>query len=338
MTSVIAFFNNKGGVGKTTLVYHLAWMMADLGFSVLAVDLDPQANLTSVLLDEERVEQIWGDSKRRSIYDALAPLLEGEGAVAEPDLEVVQENLCLVPGDLALSSVEQELASQWARTLDREVRAFRVETAFASVIRQAAERSNAYVVLVDVGPNLGAINRSAMVASDWVVVPLAPDLYSLQGLRNLGPTLFRWRKEWEERKGKCPRPDLWLPQGGMQPAGYVVLQHSVRMDRAVGAYDRWMRQVPSEYRASVLRESPDNAPPVENDPECLGLVKHYHSLIPMAQEARKPVFALRSADGAIGAHQQAVQAAYQHFQKLALTILEHAEVQAPPTMPRPGLA
>jgi hypothetical protein len=243
----------------------------------------------------------------------------------------VQNNLRLVPGDLLLSGAEQELAAQWSRALDGELRAFRVETAFAEVIRLAAESSEARIVLVDVGPNLGAINRSAMVASDRIVVPLAPDLYSLQGLRNLGPTLVRWRAEWGDRKARSPRPNLWLPAGGMEPVGYVVLQHGVRMDRAVGAYDRWMRRVPTEYRTSVLQTDGSNAPLVENDPECLGLVKHYHSLIPMAQEARKPVFLLRSADGAIGAHQQAVHAAYQHFEALAKGILDRIEPEGAAT-------
>ena len=53
---VLTFFNNKGGVGKTSLVYHLAWMLNDLGHRVLACDLDPQANLTAAFLDEERLE------------------------------------------------------------------------------------------------------------------------------------------------------------------------------------------------------------------------------------------------------------------------------------------
>ena len=55
----VAFFNNKGGVGKTTLVYHLAWMLSQLGKRVLVVDLDPQANLTSMFLAEEELEHIW---------------------------------------------------------------------------------------------------------------------------------------------------------------------------------------------------------------------------------------------------------------------------------------
>ena len=55
---VITFFNNKGGVGKTTLVYHVAWMLADRGHRVVAADLDPQANLTAAFLDDEEIEQL----------------------------------------------------------------------------------------------------------------------------------------------------------------------------------------------------------------------------------------------------------------------------------------
>ncbi|MDO8630071.1 MAG: ParA family protein, partial [Phycisphaerales bacterium] len=57
----ITFFNNKGGVGKTSMVYHLAWMFRELGYRVIAVDLDPQSNLTSAFLDEETLEQLWPD-------------------------------------------------------------------------------------------------------------------------------------------------------------------------------------------------------------------------------------------------------------------------------------
>ena len=84
----IAFFNNKGGVGKTSLVYHLAWMYADLGLSVVAADLDPQANLTSMFLDDDRLEALWPDDEHtETLFGALQPLLEGTGDVAEPHVE-----------------------------------------------------------------------------------------------------------------------------------------------------------------------------------------------------------------------------------------------------------
>jgi hypothetical protein len=77
----------------------------------------------------------------------------------------------------------------------------------------------AELVLIDVGPNLGAINRAALIASDDVCVPLAPDLYSLQGLKNPGPALMGWRSTWADLTTKAPK-DRSLPAGSMSPAGY----------------------------------------------------------------------------------------------------------------------
>lgn len=324
---VLTFFNNKGGVGKTMLAYHVAWMLNELGISVVVLDLDPQANLTASFLDDDRVEELWADPKRQTVYGALAPLFEGEGGIGDPHVEEIASNLWLVPGDLLLSGTEQELSLAWPGSMEHQVRALRVTSAFSTIAQSAAEQAYADVVLVDVGPNLGAINRAAMVASDHVVIPIRPDLYSLQGLRNLGPTLDRWRQRWSEIMVRSPRTDLLLPPGQMRPRGYVVLQHGTRVDRVVGAYDRWLRRVPAEYRKSVLSEPAEDPPPPIEDQHCLGLIKHYFSLAPLGQEARKPVFLLRSADGAIGAHQYAVREAYGHFTELTLRLLDLVDLE-----------
>ncbi len=88
----------------------------------------------------------------------------------------------------------------------------------------------------------------------------------------------------------------------MQPIGYVVLLHAVRLDRPVRAYEKWIDRIPREYRECVLGQPPGDAPPVAEDAHCLALFRHYRSLMPMAQEARKPIFHLKPADGALGAH------------------------------------
>ena len=194
-------------------------------------------------------------------------------------------------------------------------------TAFYRAILIAAEQRQAELVLVDVGPNLGAINRAALIASEYVVIPLASDLYSLQGLRNVGPQLRLWREAWGELRGKSPDPDLSLPSGDMCPTGYVVMQHATRGERPVKAYLRWMDRIPGEYRRSVANEPRDASVHVENDPYCLAALKHYRSLMPLAMEARKPMFRLKPADGAIGAHAQAVRDCYTDFQALARQIL-----------------
>lgn len=326
----IAFFNNKGGVGKTSLVYHLAWMYADLGLQVVAADLDPQANLTSMFVDDERLEALWPDGSHvQTVFGALQPLLDGTGDIATPHVESIAENIGLLVGDLALSASEDELTSQWPDCLDRKPRAFRVLSAIWRIIEHAAQEREASVVLIDVGPNLGAINRAALITAEHVVIPLAPDLYSLQGLRNLGPTLRRWRAEWSERRERNPVADLSIPHGDMTPAGYVLMQHAVRLDRPVKAYDRWMARIPAIYRESVLDEIATAAPPIEGDTHCLAALKHYRSLMPLAQEARKPMFFLKPADGALGGHAKAVQDCYADFRNLARAVADRCGVQIP---------
>ena len=324
----VAFFNNKGGVGKTSLVYHLAWMYARLGVNVLAADLDPQANLTSMFLDDEELEPLWPDSgERRTVYGALRPLLEGTGDVAAPYVAEPAPGLGLVVGDLLLAIAEDELSSQWPACLDRKPRAFRVLSALARILRQGAAQIDAQVILVDVGPNLGAFNRAALVTADSVVVPLAPDLYSLQGLRNLGPTLRRWQDEWKERRERNPVEELGVPEGAMRPIGYIVMQHAVRLDRPVKAYRRWMARIPAVYGKAVVGERPPSKETViDHDPNCLATLMHYRSLMPLAQEARKPMFALKAADGAIGGHAAAVQGCYRDFQALAKTVADRAGI------------
>mgnify|MGYP001585603269 FL=1 len=145
------------------------------------------------------------------------------------------------------------------------------------------KRMRSELVLIDVGPNLVAINRAAIISSQNIVVPLAPDLFSLQGLKNLGPALRRWRKEWKDRLEKNTDTTLDLPQGVMKPIGYVILQHAMRADKPVKAYERWMARIPKIYRESVLADESFAAiEDVPQDPYCLYMLKHYRSLLPLA--------------------------------------------------------
>ena len=320
-TPVIAFFNNKGGVGKTSLVYHLSAMYADQGLRVVAADLDPQANLTAAFLDEERLETLFPlDGQAQTIFGCLQPLKKGTGDVTAPRLEPINARLALIVGDMALSTFEDQLSEVWPKCMDRDERAFRVTSAFWRILQEGAKIHTADVILIDLGPNLGAINRAALIASDYVVIPLGPDLFSLQGLRNLGPALRRWREEWRERISKNPAADLSLPPGSIAPAGYMVLRHSIRLDRPVKAFDRWIAQMPSVYWESVLDQEGTPAPSVDADPHCIAKLKDYRSLMPLAQEARKPMFFLKPADGALGAHTNAVKSAYADFLTVARTI------------------
>lgn len=326
----LTFFNNKGGVGKTSLVYHLAWMLSKMGNSVLVCDLDPQANLTAGFLDDEALNDILDNEdprNPRTIYQCVKPLTQ-VGDIQRASRVSISSNLSLIPGDIALSEFEESLSQEWPNALgSNPYRSFRILTAFWTTMQASACEIDASIILVDIGPNMGAINRSALLATDCVVIPLGADLYSLKGLQNLGPALKRWQREWASRVDHWDSPQFPLPEGKMMPIGYVVQQHGIRLKRPVKAYDRWVNRIPEVYAKIVLGRCGESYPltPSE-DQNCLGTIKHYRSLVPLAQDARKPIFDLTSADGAIGGHSAAVSKAHDDFYQLAELIGTKAHI------------
>lgn len=330
-TPVVTFFNNKGGVGKTSLVYHLAWMLSELGYRVVAIDFDPQANLTSAFLDEDTLESLWDSDPVAggSLFQCIRPLME-VGDIRDPTCQEITPRLHLVPGDLALTAFEDALSNEWPQALGSGnlYRPFRLLSSFWEVAQRAARQHGADVIVADVGPNLGAINRTAMIATDHVFIPMAADMFSLQGLKNLGPTLRQWREDWQRRLASWRQPAFELPQGRMAPEGYILMQHTERLARPIRAYQRWADRVPAVYRQSVLGlDGGDGVP--GPDEWCIARLRHYRSLVPMSQEARKPIFKLSSADGAIGNHALAVRDAYKDFRALAESVLARIALPAP---------
>lgn len=320
---IITFFNNKGGVGKTTTVYHIAWMLKEQGFKVLAVDLDPQCNLSSYFLSSERMEEIVLEEQEVTILDAIVPVSEGEPYIPV-HIEKIAENLSLLIGNLSLSAFEDTLSDAWTKCLGGAVYGFKVTSVFETLIEDAAHRCKADFVLIDVGPNLGAINRAVLISSEFVVLPVAADLFSLQGIKNLGKTLNEWKKEWKKRISECPQKIINdIPQGKMEPIGYLIMQYTDRANRPVKSYIKWADKIPQVYLKNVLKvDNSDTSVSVVTDSNCLALLKHYHSLAPMSMEAKKPIFLLKPADGAIGAHFHAVQKCYVDFEALTKKIVD----------------
>ncbi len=328
----IAFFNNKGGVGKTTLVYHLAYMFADLGVRTVIADFDPQANLTAMCLSDEQLEEI-EDDKIKTIYDVVEPLLSESASVFSVLLQI-RENLALIPGDLELSDTEDALSREWTlcgstREADRK-RAFKVTTALALSVSLAAKEFDAQLAIIDVGPNLGAINRAALLAADYVIVPVAPDLFSLKGLTNVGRGLRNWREEWDGYLKKAPpNTGLSWPNVNMEPLGYVISRFSTHSGKSAKHFNKWINRVPLFFHRDIRGEENPAITSVENDPFRLAQLKDYKSLMPIAMEARKPIFNLKAKDGAIGSHQGAAEESYTDFEVLAREIARRIDLEIP---------
>lgn len=323
MKSII-FFNNKGGVGKTTTVYHVAWMLSELGIKTIAMDLDPQSNLTSMFLTPERLEEIYENNLPLTILDSINPVVSGE-PYQPVHIENINENLGLILGNLSLSIFEDSLSDAWLKCLNSEIYSFRVTSIFNTIINDAVNQFKAEIVLIDVGPNLGAINRAVTISSDFIVMPVASDLFSLQGIKNLGITLNAWKKQWNQRKDLKPvSASFEVPAKESKPVGYIVMQYSAKESRPVKSYLRWANRIPSVFAEFVLGYQ-SGVKIVEEDTNCIALLKHYRSLAPMAMEAHKPIFLLKSSDGAIGAHTYAVQKSYEEFESLTKNILNYCK-------------
>ncbi len=181
------------------------------------------------------------------------------------------------------------------------------------------------MVLLDLGPNLGALNRAALATSDYFITPVAPDLFSIQGTENLGNKLLTWRKEWDQSNAAWTG-ELSIPKGRPKYLGYVVQMHNMRSNSENGMTLGWSiygQELEPAIRENIVKKLSAVGQVIDWDDGKfkLGQIPNLHSLIPYSLEARKPVFDCGSADGLRGAHIRKAAESVQHFEGM-VEILE----------------
>ena len=166
MPKTIVFSNQKGGVGKTTLSFNLGIWLASEGYRTLSIDTDPQANLSQSLVDVPGF----------GLYEAITGL--------EYEPEEVKPNLWLLSGNVKLASLEKQLISEldaYTRMRDLLLEEKFFEYDF---------------ILIDSPPSLGVLTINALTASDFLIIPMNPSLYSMQGTNDLMATVSKVRKNY----------------------------------------------------------------------------------------------------------------------------------------------
>lgn len=243
---IISLFNNKGGVGKSTLAFHLGFALNNMGYKTLLVDLDPQCNLTICGIDEETLHGIWKEedlfiddfqssqeripdfskiiSSPRSIHFLLKPAEDGisdfEGL---PPLIRLDKNLDLLPGRLSIHKYENKIAERWSGAYQGDNLAIRTITNIRNICQQYTEQNKYDFVIVDTSPSLGILNKTIISTVDGFFVPAQPDMFSLYGIRNIGNALGLWQREFETIYGLISEEKRKkFPEKFVQFLGYTI--------------------------------------------------------------------------------------------------------------------
>lgn len=312
----IAFFNHKGGVSKTTSVFHIGWMLASKGFKVLLVDCDPQCNLTGLVLSYTQSEEYPYETKGRylNIKDGLAPAFEARPVPLSP-VEVQSVPNCpglhVMPGHVGLAEYESQLSI--AHELSNSLAALQnIPGSLRWLIDLTAKSVDADFVLVDMSPSLGALNQNLFTTSDAFIIPMAPDFFSAMALRSLARVLPRWTAWSAKAAVQEALQDSAYPWPNKTPkyVGSIVQNYRVRSvdgkeAAPTRAYKKWfdaLLSVKSEVLMPSLRNSDllfdEEVYEAADAPlqKFLAEVPDFNSLIAISQSLSKPVFQLKGED------------------------------------------
>lgn len=322
----ISIFNNKGGVGKTTLTFHFAHALATLGKKVLVVDLDPQCNLTILSMNDEKIFPVWDEeepympdfggleelelserskllSKTRSTHFLLKPVEDGQTDFEEvPPPKKIGDNIWLLPGRLTLHSFEDKVGERWSNSYKGDPLAVRTITQIRTIALRYAEEYDYDYIIYDTSPSLGMLNRVILSMADGFIIPCLPDKFSLYGIRNIGNALRKWKSEFDIILSLQPQSrKKMFPDKFVHFLGYTI--YNARPYRQTPKTNKWdlasghfhfaqeipstiMQSIPDEIRRHLSTED-------INEPIGGTAVMHSHNTLPnISQKYHLPIWDL----------------------------------------------
>ena len=321
----IAVFNNKGGVGKTTLTYHLGCALAELGHKTLLVDLDPQSNLTLFGLDPEKLHNIWqvedafiddfvdardqksssfADIARdiRSIHFVLKPTEDGaDPPKLFPKPLKLQARLGMIPGRLSIHTYEDKIASRWTDVYVGDPLAIRTVTQIRNFCEAYAEKYSYDYIVIDTSPSLGILNKVIISTVDGFLIPCMPDMFSLYGIQNIGKSLKSWKRDFDTIFKLLSDAKLsHFPKKFVSFLGFTIFnarkyagQGEWNLSRA---HHNYAKQIPATVRKYIDADHRKHLSELQlEEPIGGAAIMHSYSTMPnMAQKYRTPIWKVPS--------------------------------------------
>ncbi|BEA23289.1 ParA family protein [Escherichia coli] len=326
----IVFFNNKGGVGKTTLLCNVgAYLSLEMHKKVLVIDADPQCNTTSYCLGEKKLDELYGSDKRNTIENFLTPVRRAKGYATTRVVPIKTDRFGfdLIPGDPKLALSEDFLASDWDPAVAGKPRGIQTTFVFSHLSSMYKDYD---FILYDVGPSLGALNRAIIISCDYFIIPMSVDMFSLLALNNINLSLKAWMegvsdglKNYTKNEGEDFIIDGSSLQCRLKFLGYAMQQYkgkTVRGEKVkVNAYEKIALKIPKAMKAEII----NNYAKKQDMNFDLGQIENMNSLIPLSQLANAPIFNLKNKDGVVGSHFSKVNDAKKLFESICSRILDN---------------
>ena len=250
---VVSIINYKGGVGKTTITSNLAAGLATKGYKVLAIDLDPQSNLTLSFIQIKNFEKNYAEKKTiRNWFKEDTKTKKFKNLIVKPE-KLDNENLNLICSHIGLINTDIELATRMNGATNESQKSNYINT--HSILKkglQEIEKENYDIVLIDCPPSFNIVTRNALVASDYYMVPIKLDYLSTLGLDELNAHIEELRRDYNsniEDKDEYMKSKL---------IGVVCNMVSKKLDGVISEEDTYIKKVRSSnymmFR-SMLREN-----------------------------------------------------------------------------------
>lgn len=346
----ICFFNNKGGVGKTTLVCNVAsYLATELSLRVLVVDADPQCNATQLIIGEESVQRLYRlPEKQRqnrlirpqTLFDVLRPITIGDSSIDNPKEFIGSEDnkfsVDLLPGHPQLALLEDRLSQAWLQLSGGDVGGARQTNWNTQLCTAVAE--NYDLVFYDVGPSLGALNRSVLLGTNYFVTPLGCDVFSLLGILNIAKWLNAWLAHYERSIDACKRAGFSaeLDEYNVRESvseiarfiGYTVQQYITKSKegkrRPTVRYEAIKNKIPTTVQQYLGAYVAAHIMPGGLE---LPDVPHMYSLVPLAQSVSSPIHKLSSSDGLTGSQPQQKERYTTFIRELSESVLANVDLE-----------
>lgn len=293
----VSVFSHKGGVSKTTTIFHIGWKLAELGKKVLFVDTDSQCNLTLSILGDEEYENFYKNNPERNIKDALSSAF-----MSKPELikavECVKvndnENMFLIPGSFEISEYEVQLGVSF-QIMNTFSTMKNLPGSFNYLIEKTAKKYNAEFVLIDMNPSLSAINQDLFLISDYFIIPTAPDFFSNMAIKSLArilPNWERWAKKARELFEDATYP---LPSSTPKFLGYTINDFTIRNSEPTKAFQSIIEEIERTVENILIPNLRDAGLLLSEDlyeSYRIANISNFATLEAKSQKYGKPVFAL----------------------------------------------